>query len=59
MKVSKHDVLISIVIPVINGISTLRNCLGAIQRQTLIDQTEIIFIDSGSTDYTLLLLAVG
>lgn len=44
---------ISIVIPVKNGIATIRQCLDAIFAQTLIDQTEVIVIDSGSTDGTL------
>ena len=47
---------ISIVIPVKNGASTLKRCLDAIISQTLIDQTEIIIIDSGSTDGTLELI---
>lgn len=44
---------ISIIIPVKNGISTIKQCLDAIFAQTLIDQTEVIIIDSGSTDGTL------
>lgn len=44
---------ISIIIPVKNGIATIRQCLDAIFAQTLIDQTEVIVIDSGSTDGTL------
>ncbi|MBI9061922.1 MAG: glycosyltransferase family 2 protein [Marinilabiliaceae bacterium] len=47
---------ISIIIPVKNGIATIRQCLDAIYRQTLIDQTEVIIIDSGSTDGTLEIL---
>ena len=43
---------ISIVIPVKNGASTIESCLEAIFRQTLIEQTEVIIIDSGSTDGT-------
>ncbi|MCU4165563.1 glycosyltransferase family 2 protein [Carboxylicivirga caseinilyticus] len=44
---------ISIIIPVKNGIATINACLHAIFSQTLIDQTEVIIIDSGSTDGTL------
>ncbi len=49
----KTKTLISIVIPVKDGISTIKQCLDAIFAQTLIDQTEVIIIDSGSTDGTL------
>ncbi|WP_430934756.1 glycosyltransferase family 2 protein [Saccharicrinis sp. 156] len=45
--------LISIVIPVKNGISTIESCLDGIQKQTLFKQCEIIVIDSGSADGTL------
>lgn len=45
--------LISIVIPVKNGIDTIKSCLDGIFKQTLINQTEIIVIDSASTDGTL------
>jgi len=51
-----HDPLISVVIPVKNGIDTLRSCLEGIFRQTLRDRLEVIVIDSGSTDGTLELL---
>lgn len=44
---------ISIIIPVKNGIDTIERCLDAIFEQTLITQTEVIIIDSGSTDGTL------
>jgi rhamnosyltransferase len=47
---------ISIIIPVKNGITTIKQCLDAIYSQTLIDQTEVIVIDSGSTDGTLAIL---
>jgi rhamnosyltransferase len=50
IKSNNKTILISVVIPVKNGISTLKDCLDAIQSQTLISQTEIIIIDSGSTD---------
>jgi rhamnosyltransferase len=45
--------LISVVIPVKNGGSTLAECLGGIQAQTVSERVEIIVIDSGSTDGTL------
>lgn len=45
--------IISIVIPVKNGISTIQQCLNAIYSQSLIQATEVIIIDSGSTDGTL------
>lgn len=44
---------ISIVIPVKNGEATIGACLKGIFEQTLISQTEVIVIDSGSTDKTL------
>ena len=44
---------ISIIIPVKNGASTLARCLDAIYNQTVINQSEIIIIDSGSTDGSL------
>jgi len=49
--------LISVVIPVRNGADTLRSCLTGIFRQSLIEKTEIIVIDSGSTDNTPNILA--
>ena len=45
--------LISIIIPVKNGSDTIVSCLDAIFKQTLISKTEVIIIDSGSTDGTL------
>lgn len=45
--------LISIVIPVKNGIATIGRCLDAIYTQSLIDRCEVIVIDSGSNDGTL------
>ncbi|MEM9679401.1 MAG: glycosyltransferase family 2 protein [Bacteroidota bacterium] len=44
---------ISIVIPVKNGAGTIRDCLNGIKNQTLYCETEVIVIDSGSTDATL------
>ncbi|MBN2167017.1 MAG: glycosyltransferase family 2 protein, partial [Marinilabiliaceae bacterium] len=49
----EKKITISIIIPVKNGIATIRQCLDAIYVQTLIDQAEVIVIDSGSTDGTL------
>lgn len=51
-----QKITFSIIIPVKNGIATIRQCLDAISSQTLIDQTEVIVIDSGSTDGTLTIL---
>jgi glycosyltransferase involved in cell wall biosynthesis len=42
------EVLFSIVIPVKNGDYWLANLFQKLMKQTLIDQTEIIIIDSGS-----------
>jgi len=57
MKMNRvNEPLISVVIPVRNGIDTLRSCLDGIFRQTLKDRLEVIVIDSGSTDGTLELL---
>ena len=47
---------ISIVIPVKNGAATISDCLEGIFKQSLIKQTEIIIIDSGSTDGTIEIL---
>lgn len=51
------DLLISVVIPVKNGIDTLPSCLDGLFRQTLKDRMEVIALDSGSTDGTLELLS--
>lgn len=48
---------ISVIIPVKNGISTLKSCLDGIFSQSLKDSLEVIIIDSGSTDGTLDLLS--
>jgi rhamnosyltransferase len=45
--------LFSIIIPVKNGEYWLDNLFQKLMQQTLIDQTEIIIIDSGSTDNSL------
>ncbi len=47
---------ISIIIPVKNGEKTIQKCLNSIKSQTFFEQTEIIIIDSGSTDKTLEIL---
>ncbi len=47
---------ISVVIPVKNVAYTIRECINGIRNQTLYDQTEIICVDSGSTDGTLSIL---
>jgi rhamnosyltransferase len=44
---------ISIIIPVKNGAGTINACLKDIYAQNLISETEVIVIDSGSTDGTL------
>ena len=44
---------ISIIIPVKNGAKTINTCLKVIFEQTLVNKTEVIIIDSGSTDNTL------
>lgn len=49
----KDTPLISVVIPVKNGAATLERALQGILAQTLAERTEIIVIDSGSTDGTL------
>ena len=52
-KVQVNNPLISVVIPVKNGMDTLGKCLDGIFSQTLRDKLEVIIIDSGSTDGTL------
>lgn len=47
------EILVSIVIPVKNGEFWLVKLLEKLKQQTLIHQTEIIVIDSGSTDRSL------
>jgi rhamnosyltransferase len=51
-----NKTLISIIIPVKNGEKTIIKCLDAIKSQTLFNHTEVIIIDSGSTDSTLEIL---
>jgi len=45
--------IVSVIIPTKNGEKTIEHCLSALTSQTIADQTEIIIIDSGSTDKTL------
>ena len=45
--------LLSIIIPTLNGATTLPQCLQAIETQSFFHKTEVIVIDSGSTDGTL------
>ncbi len=45
--------LISVIIPTKNGEKTIERCLTSLFSQTVADQTEVIIIDSGSTDKTL------
>ena len=54
--VENKEVLISVVIPVKNGEAWLDACMQGIMQQTLFNQTEIIVIDSGSTDNSLQIL---
>jgi len=44
--------LITIIIPTRNGEDTIRSCFEGIFKQTLISQTEVIVLDSASTDGT-------
>ena len=46
-------ILISVIIPVFNGAYWLQDTLSTIVRQTLFDKSEIIIVDSGSTDKSL------
>lgn len=48
---------ISVVIPIKNERACVRACIEGIQSQTLADELEIIFVDSGSTDGTLDILS--
>jgi rhamnosyltransferase len=51
--VVETDILISIIIPTKNGEYWLQQTLSAIVNQTLFSKSEIIVIDSGSTDKSL------
>ncbi|MBC5991611.1 glycosyltransferase family 2 protein [Pontibacter cellulosilyticus] len=54
---SSDKPLISVIVPVKNGDAWLDKLLQSILNQTLANRTEIIVIDSGSTDDTLSILA--
>ncbi len=56
MNNSDGKVLISVIIPVKNGMDTLQACLDSLLHQTIMNRMEIIAIDSGSTDGSLELL---
>jgi len=45
--------MITVIIPVKNGESTLGSCLTAIKKQRLSDSVEMLVIDSGSTDNSI------
>ena len=47
--------LISVIIPVKNGKDSLERCLRAIKNQSIGDDIEIIILDSGSTDGSILI----
>lgn len=47
--------LVSVIIPVKNGESTLGQCLESIYSQSIADKIEVIVLDSGSTDSSLLI----
>ena len=49
----KKEILISVVIPVKNGEFWLAKLFNSLVKQTLFNQTEIIAIDSGSTDKSI------
>lgn len=49
--------LVSVVVPVRNGKSTIRACLDGLLGQSLASRLEIVVVDSGSTDGTLDILA--
>ena len=48
--------LISIVIPVKNGMGTLPKTIEGIQKQTRFSDCEVVVIDSGSTDGSVALI---
>jgi rhamnosyltransferase len=52
----EKEPLISVVIPVKNGAPWLKACMDGLLQQTLFPQTEIIVVDSGSTDDSLSIL---
>lgn len=50
---NENELQISVVIPVYNGEKYVHDCIDMLQKQTLHDGFEIIFINDGSTDKTL------
>lgn len=52
----KDNIRISVFIPVKNGVGWIEQCLQGIMQQTLFHLTEIVIVDSGSTDNTLQVL---
>jgi rhamnosyltransferase len=48
-----NKVLISVVVPVYNGIKTLPDLINGISIQTIFNQLEVVVIDSGSTDESI------
>src|SRR5689334_1039468 len=50
---NENNILISVVVPVKDGAPWLDSCIKGIMQQTLFAKTEIIAIDSGSTDGSL------
>jgi rhamnosyltransferase len=50
------ELLFSVIIPVKNGAYWLENLLQKLMHQTLINKTEIIVVDSGSTDNSLAII---
>jgi len=49
----KNSIKISVLIPVLNGEATIKQCLDGVFSQTLADDMEVIIVDSGSTDQTI------
>ena len=45
----KHESLISVIVPIYNAESYLRQCIDSILKQTY-EQLDILFVDDGSTD---------
>jgi len=52
---SKQEVLVSVIVPVFNTEMYLEQCIDSILNQTL-KETEVIFVDDGSTDSSLRIL---
>ena len=48
---SKHNIFISVIIPIYNSQKYIDECLNSIIRQTL-NNYEVIMIDDGSTDFS-------